>query len=309
VQMPVLDGYEATKLIRKDPIEAVRKILVIAMTASAIQGDREKCLAAGMNDYLAKPVRSEVLKRKLDAYLTAHSAAAAAQEATIKSTSSMFRLPQSQPPPNGAVETVQPPEAPAQPAIPVRNKSTAEPLDPMEEAAVFNRPLDSMAFQANESPLIGMPSINESFPGISPEMSRTSTTSLTSSRTSSDNRLSDGAPLDASSAQQLQKRPRKKLTKSRANSDQSGFHQQQQQQQQSPLPPPVYNPPVERNSLDRAKGVLTKRPPSHKTGTTISLEDAQKLENTPYETNGEDKPRGGATPQGSLSLKERLFPS
>ncbi len=70
VQMPVLDGYEATKLIRKDPIEAVRTILVIAMTASAIQGDREKCLAAGMNDYLAKPVKSEVLNRKLDTYIT-----------------------------------------------------------------------------------------------------------------------------------------------------------------------------------------------------------------------------------------------
>lgn len=70
VQMPVLDGYEATKLIRKDALDAVRKILVIAMTASAIQGDREKCLAAGMNDYLAKPVRSDVLKKKLDAYLS-----------------------------------------------------------------------------------------------------------------------------------------------------------------------------------------------------------------------------------------------
>lgn len=70
VQMPVLDGYEATKLIRKDPLDAVRNILVIAMTASAIQGDREKCLAAGMNDYLAKPVRSDVLKKKLDAYLS-----------------------------------------------------------------------------------------------------------------------------------------------------------------------------------------------------------------------------------------------
>lgn len=69
VQMPVLDGYEATKLIRKDPIDAVRRILVIAMTASAIQGDREKCLASGMNDYLAKPVRSGVLKKKLDQYL------------------------------------------------------------------------------------------------------------------------------------------------------------------------------------------------------------------------------------------------
>ncbi|KAF6806671.1 hsp90-like protein [Colletotrichum musicola] len=70
VQMPVLDGYEATKMIRKDPIDAVRKVLVIAMTASAIQGDREKCLAAGMNDYLAKPVRSEVLKKKLDTYVS-----------------------------------------------------------------------------------------------------------------------------------------------------------------------------------------------------------------------------------------------
>lgn len=68
VQMPVLDGYEATKLLRNDALEAVRKVLVIAMTASAIQGDREKCLAAGMNDYLAKPVRSDVLKKKLDAY-------------------------------------------------------------------------------------------------------------------------------------------------------------------------------------------------------------------------------------------------
>ncbi|CAD6503236.1 BgTH12-02903 [Blumeria graminis f. sp. triticale] len=69
VQMPVLDGYEATKLLRRDPIEEIRKILVIAMTASAIQGDREKCLDSGMNDYLAKPVRSNVLKMKLDQYL------------------------------------------------------------------------------------------------------------------------------------------------------------------------------------------------------------------------------------------------
>lgn len=69
VQMPVLDGYEATKLIRQDPLDAVRRILVIAMTASAIQGDREKCLASGMDDYLAKPVRSTVLKKKLDHYL------------------------------------------------------------------------------------------------------------------------------------------------------------------------------------------------------------------------------------------------
>jgi signal transduction histidine kinase len=69
VQMPVLDGYEATEQLRRDPIDAVRRILVVAMTASAIQGDREKCLASGMNDYLAKPVRLGVLEKKINQYL------------------------------------------------------------------------------------------------------------------------------------------------------------------------------------------------------------------------------------------------
>jgi CheY-like chemotaxis protein len=68
-QMPIMDGYESTKLLRQDENEAVRGVLVIAMTASAIQGDREKCLEAGMNDYLAKPVRVHVLKKKLEEYL------------------------------------------------------------------------------------------------------------------------------------------------------------------------------------------------------------------------------------------------
>ena len=70
VQMPVLDGYEATKAIRKDADPNVNKVLIIAMTASAIRGDREKCLEAGMNDYLAKPVRQNVLKSMLDEYMT-----------------------------------------------------------------------------------------------------------------------------------------------------------------------------------------------------------------------------------------------
>jgi signal transduction histidine kinase/predicted ATPase len=69
VQMPVLDGYEATKLLRKDSIDAVKGILVIALTASAVRGDREKCLASGMNDYLAKPVRLTLLKKKFSEYM------------------------------------------------------------------------------------------------------------------------------------------------------------------------------------------------------------------------------------------------
>lgn len=70
VQMPVLDGYDATKVIRQDKDPAVRDVLVIAMTASAIRGDREKCLEAGMNNYLAKPVRAAVLKTMLEEYLS-----------------------------------------------------------------------------------------------------------------------------------------------------------------------------------------------------------------------------------------------
>lgn len=69
VQMPVLDGYNATREIRKHSDPRVSNILVIAMTASAIRGDREKCLEAGMNNYLAKPVRADTLKQMLESYL------------------------------------------------------------------------------------------------------------------------------------------------------------------------------------------------------------------------------------------------
>jgi CheY-like chemotaxis protein len=69
VQMPVLDGYNATRKIREDDDPDVREVLVIAMTASAIEGDREKCIEAGMNNYLAKPVRSDMLGSMLDLYL------------------------------------------------------------------------------------------------------------------------------------------------------------------------------------------------------------------------------------------------
>jgi CheY-like chemotaxis protein len=55
--------------LRKDEIEDVRSILVIALTASAVRGAREKCLESGMNDYLAKPVRLNLLKEKFKEYM------------------------------------------------------------------------------------------------------------------------------------------------------------------------------------------------------------------------------------------------
>ncbi|WP_229482989.1 CHASE domain-containing protein, partial [Massilia horti] len=59
VQMPVMDGYEATRRIRSDP--ELRDVLVIAMTANAGVDDRARCLAAGMNEFVTKPIAPELL--------------------------------------------------------------------------------------------------------------------------------------------------------------------------------------------------------------------------------------------------------
>ena len=69
-QMPVMDGFEATRRIRAGEAgEKARGIPILALTANAIQGDREQCLQKGMNDYLSKPIETQLLRDTLERWL------------------------------------------------------------------------------------------------------------------------------------------------------------------------------------------------------------------------------------------------
>lgn len=69
IQMPDMDGYEATQKIRDN--EGNKKHTpIIALTANVMEGDQEKCIEAGMDDYLSKPIRGAELERMLLKYLT-----------------------------------------------------------------------------------------------------------------------------------------------------------------------------------------------------------------------------------------------
>jgi PAS domain S-box-containing protein len=77
-QMPVMDGYEATQKFRAMVAEGkVAQCPVIALTANAMAGDKEKCLAAGMNDYLSKPVRKEHIAAALEKWIGSNSSSVA----------------------------------------------------------------------------------------------------------------------------------------------------------------------------------------------------------------------------------------
>ena len=70
MSLPVVDGWEATRRIRSDPLMA--DVPIVALTAHAMQGDEERTLACGCNDYLSKPIDEDLLFAKIRALLSAH---------------------------------------------------------------------------------------------------------------------------------------------------------------------------------------------------------------------------------------------
>lgn len=69
-QMPEMDGLSATRLIREYEKQTSKKNCpIVAMTANAMSGDKEKCLEAGMNDFIAKPFRSQDLVQKVNKWI------------------------------------------------------------------------------------------------------------------------------------------------------------------------------------------------------------------------------------------------
>ncbi|MCX8157727.1 MAG: ATP-binding protein [Verrucomicrobiae bacterium] len=134
VQMPGLDGLEVTRRVRQQfPPE--RQPIIVALTAGAMQGDRERCLAAGMNDYLSKPFRAQQLQQVIEKWhpqIVAKKSAAAGGPAPAGATS----------PP----ASVSPPAAPA--AVTSSKGGACQPADRQEDAVDFAR----LAEVSNEDP-------------------------------------------------------------------------------------------------------------------------------------------------------------
>jgi signal transduction histidine kinase/CheY-like chemotaxis protein/HPt (histidine-containing phosphotransfer) domain-containing protein len=134
-QMPVLDGYRATQERRKQEAAGAKRLPIIAMTANAMAGDREKCLVAGMDDYLSKPLSRQAMMATLSRWL-------------LTSTE-----------PESAAKQV-PADAPAVAAAPAASLAVAPPRLELESAAAVSPAVpvaESIAPAVDASPAAASP--------------------------------------------------------------------------------------------------------------------------------------------------------
>ena len=96
VQMPSMDGYQATEAIRAKEKDTGGHLPIIAMTAAAMKGDRERCFEAGMDDYVAKPIQAKRLFEVIDGVLGAGATAQARQAAQTDGTERADQAEQAQ---------------------------------------------------------------------------------------------------------------------------------------------------------------------------------------------------------------------
>ena len=68
IQMPELDGFETTRIIRESN-KLYSQVPIIAMTANAMKGDDDKCIDAGMDDYISKPINADTFRQKVDLWI------------------------------------------------------------------------------------------------------------------------------------------------------------------------------------------------------------------------------------------------
>ena len=85
--MPEMDGYEATRYIRSQENQIVEPTVpIVAMTANAMKGDREKCIQAGMDDYISKPIHIETLSQAITKWAFLGSTSQTDQDKDLKIT-------------------------------------------------------------------------------------------------------------------------------------------------------------------------------------------------------------------------------